>query len=90
MISSNHRFIGEGHFAVDYAPISVGDHQVEVKMGDIQVQGSPFVIKAFDVSKVNVTNIANGIVGKPGEFIVKKRIFTDMMWFSLDMRSQCF
>ena len=36
-------------------------------MGDVQVQGSPFVIKAFDVSKVNVTNVANGFVGKPGE-----------------------
>ena len=65
-LSSNRRFIGEGHFAVDYTPLSVGDHQVEVKMGDIQVQGSPFVIKAFDVSKVNVTNVANGFVGKPG------------------------
>ena len=65
-LSFNRRFIGEGHFAVDYTPLSVGDHQVEVKMGDIQVQGSPFVIKAFDVSKVNVTNVANGFVGKPG------------------------
>ena len=66
-LSFNRRFIGEGHFAVDYTPLSVGDHQVEVKMGDIQVQGSPFVIKAFDVSKVNVTNVANGFVGKPGK-----------------------
>jgi filamin len=52
---------------VDYSPVSVGDHQVEVKMGDVQVQGSPFVIKAFDVSKVVVSNISNGFVGKPGE-----------------------
>lgn len=40
-------------------------------MGDVQVQGSPFVIKAFDVSKVNVTNVANGFVGKPGEFHIQ-------------------
>jgi len=62
------RFIGEGHFAVDYNPVLVGDHQVEVKMGDVQVQGSPFVIKAYDVSKVTVSNITNGFVGKPVYF----------------------
>ena len=73
---SNRRFIGEGHFAVDYTPISVGDHQVEVKMGDVQVQGSPFVIKAFDVSKVNVTNVANGFVGKPGKLFIYTHSFT--------------
>ena len=53
VLSSSIRFIGEGHFAVDYTPVSVGDHQVEVKMGDVQVQGSPFVIKAYDVAKVS-------------------------------------
>ncbi len=68
VLASSIRFIGEGHFAVDYNPALVGDHQVEVKMGDVQVQGSPFVIKAYDVSKVAVSNVTSGFVGKPVYF----------------------
>ena len=55
---------------MDYTPVSVGDHQVEVKMGDVQVQGSPFVIKAYDVAKVSVSNISSGFVGKPVYFSI--------------------
>merc|ERR1719219_1773426 len=29
IVPSSIRFISEGHFAVDYTPLSVGDHQVE-------------------------------------------------------------
>ncbi len=70
VLASSIRFIGEGHFAVDYSPVLVGDHQVEVKMGDVQVQGSPFVIKAYDVSKVVVSNVTSGFVGKPVYFSI--------------------
>jgi len=70
VLASSIRFIGEGHFAVDYNPLLVGDHQVEVKMGDVQVQGSPFTIKAYDVSKVSVSNITSGFVGKPVYFSI--------------------
>lgn len=39
-------------------------------MGDVQVQGSPFVIKAYDVSKVVVSNVTSGFVGKPVFFSI--------------------
>jgi filamin len=47
------RFVGEGHYGVDYVPSEVGDHQVEVKMSDLHVQGSPFIVKAYDATKVS-------------------------------------
>ncbi len=68
VLPSSIRFVGEGHFAVDYTPMLVGDHQVEVKMGDVQVQNSPFIVKAYDVSKVIVSNVTGGSVGKPVYF----------------------
>ncbi|XP_040577055.1 filamin-A [Lepeophtheirus salmonis] len=58
------RFLAEGHFAVDYTPTTVGDHQVDVKMADLHVQGSPFTVKAYDASKVEVSNITSGVIGK--------------------------
>ena len=45
-------------------------NEVLIKMGDVQVQGSPFVIKAYDVSKVSVSNISSGFVGKPVYFSI--------------------
>lgn len=42
-----------------------GDHSVEVKLSDSHVEGSPFLVKAYNADKVKVTDINNGVVGKP-------------------------
>ena len=46
-------------------PETVGDHQVEVKMAGLHVQGSPFIVKAYDASCVVVTDIQPDAIGKP-------------------------
>ena len=51
VVPSSIRFVGEGHYGVDYHPVDVGDHQVEVKISDLHVHGSPFVVKAYDATK---------------------------------------
>ena len=42
-----------------------GDHSVEVKLGGSHVEGSPFLVKAYNADKVKVTDINSGVVGKP-------------------------
>ncbi|XP_039301145.1 filamin-C-like, partial [Nilaparvata lugens] len=44
------------------------DHSVEVKLGGAHVEGSPFLVKAYDATKVKVTDINSGTVGKPVYF----------------------
>lgn len=42
----------------------VGDHSIEIKYADLPIHGSPFVVKAYDSTKVRVTDVNNGVVGK--------------------------
>lgn len=56
---------GQGRYAVHFTPTDVGDHSVEVKVGGAHVEGSPFLVKAYDAAKVKVTDINTGTVGKP-------------------------
>lgn len=48
-----------------------GDHSVEVKLGGSHVEGSPFLVKAYNADKVKVTDINSGVVGKPVFFSSK-------------------
>lgn len=59
-----------GKYSASFTPTAVGDHSVEVKLGESQVEGSPFLVKAYDTSKVRVTDINAGIVGKPVYFSI--------------------
>ncbi|XP_049948482.1 filamin-A [Schistocerca serialis cubense] len=61
---------GGGHYSVQFTPVDVGDHSVEVKLGNVHVEGSPFLVKAYDAAKVRVTDINSGIVGKPVFFSI--------------------
>ena len=70
IVTSSIRCVGEGHYEVDYSPDIVGDHQVEVRMAGLHVQGSPFIVKAYDASQVLVTDIQAGSVGKPVYFSI--------------------
>lgn len=59
-----------GKFDVSFTPIDVGDHSIEVKLPGGHVEGSPFLIKAYDASRVSVTDITDGMVGKPVSFSI--------------------
>ena len=50
-----------------------GDHSVEVKINGSHVEGSPFLIKAYDASKVKVTDINSGFVDSPVYFTSNKK-----------------
>jgi filamin len=51
--------------------IYLGDHSIEVKLAGSHVEGSPFLLKAYDATKVKVTDINSGPVGKPVYFSSK-------------------
>ncbi|XP_068231445.1 filamin-A isoform X3 [Palaemon carinicauda] len=60
----------EGKLMVEYTPVEVGDHSVEVRVAGMLVPGSPFLVKAYDANKVRVTEVATGIVAKPVYFSI--------------------
>ncbi|KAK6644516.1 hypothetical protein RUM43_000783 [Polyplax serrata] len=53
-----------------FTPEDVGDHSVEVKINDNHIEGSPFLLKAYDASRVKVADINSGVVGKPVFFSI--------------------
>ncbi|GLH04456.1 Uncharacterized protein GBIM_10161 [Gryllus bimaculatus] len=59
-----------GRYSVSFSPADVGDHSVEVKLGGSHIEGSPFLVKAYDASKVKVTDINSGVVSKPVFFSI--------------------
>lgn len=59
-----------GKFEVSFVPIDVGDHSVEVRLPGGHIEGSPFLVKAYDASRVSVTDITDGVVGKPVSFSI--------------------
>jgi len=59
----------------------VGDHTVEVFMGGQAVPGSPFLVKAYDSSKVKVADITSGIRGKPVYFSSKLKHVINLYHF---------
>lgn len=59
----------ENGFTIQFEPIDVGDHSVEVRMPQSgHVEGSPFLLKAYSAEKVIVTDIRPGVVGKSVSF----------------------
>jgi filamin len=48
---------------------------VEVKLAGVHVEGSPFLVKAYDAAKVKVTDINSGVVGKPVFFSSMYKIY---------------
>ncbi|XP_046393064.1 filamin-A isoform X2 [Ischnura elegans] len=59
-----------GKHTVEFTPTEVGDHSVEVRIDGDHIEGSPFLVKAYDSSKVKVTDINSGVVGKPVFFSI--------------------
>ncbi|KOC70769.1 Filamin-A [Habropoda laboriosa] len=66
----NVKLSGHGCYAAGFTPKDVGDHSVEVRISGSHVEGSPFLVKAYNADKVKVTDINSGVVGKPVFFSI--------------------
>ena len=62
-MTSSTRCVEEGQYEVANAPEVVGDHQVEVKMAGLHVQGSPFIVKPYDATVENTVQTTTGNAG---------------------------
>ncbi|EEC09954.1 conserved hypothetical protein [Ixodes scapularis] len=65
-VTGNHH----GGYRVEYTPVEVGDHAVEILLGGESLAGSPFMSKVYDASKVRVADIGSGTVGRPVYFSI--------------------
>ncbi|XP_023314002.1 filamin-A isoform X2 [Trichogramma pretiosum] len=61
---------GPTTYNAGFTPKDVGDHSVQVKLKGAHVQGSPFLVKAYNANQVKVTDINSGVVGKPVFFSI--------------------
>ncbi|CAL1298214.1 unnamed protein product, partial [Larinioides sclopetarius] len=57
-------------YRVEYTPLDVGDHAVDVRIDGQPVASSPYLVKVYDASRVKVTDIGSGVVGKPVYFSI--------------------
>ncbi|CAH1781771.1 unnamed protein product [Owenia fusiformis] len=61
---------GPGTYRVEYTPIDVGAHTVEVEYLGKPVSGCPFRVRTYDPSAIKVSKINPGLVGRPIIFTV--------------------
>lgn len=59
---------GNGNFKVEYTPTAAGDYKIEVSYFDCPLTCSPFLVKAWDVSKVCISEVRTGHVSAPCSF----------------------
>lgn len=66
-------------YQIQFSPVEVGDHAIDIKIGPNSIPGCPFLVKVYDSKKVKVTDFKNGFVGKPiyftSKFIMKHHRF---------------
>ena len=57
-----------GAYEVEYITPEVGDHIIEVLACGKAISGSPFHSSGYDASKIRVTAVASGVLGRAVEF----------------------
>ncbi|XP_055852874.1 filamin-A isoform X2 [Episyrphus balteatus] len=66
------RVTGDIHagFTAEFTPNTVGGHSINVEYNGFPVQGTPFLAKAYDATKVVVGSVSRGTVGRSVQFTV--------------------
>lgn len=63
--------IEPGHMQINFTPVHVGDHEIDVRYGGVPVTGSPFTCRAYDPAKIRVGDIPKGFLDKAVYFTGK-------------------
>jgi len=50
-----------------YTPTEIGEHLIDVSVGQRPIDGSPFRAAVFNPKAIRVTRVPNGVVGRPVE-----------------------
>lgn len=64
---------GAGNFKVDYTPTVAGDYKINVTYFEQLLHCCPFIAKAWEISKVIVSDICNGLVNCQSTFVIDAR-----------------
>ena len=57
-------------YTVQFTPVEVGQHTVDVRYGGQRVTGSPYICDVYDADLVHVVDATQeGIVGCPAGFV---------------------
>jgi len=56
-------------YDIEFTPTEPGAHKVSVEYGGQHVPDSPFVLMAYDVSRIKVLGVKDGMVGTMGTFV---------------------
>ncbi|XP_032307117.1 filamin-C isoform X2 [Drosophila ananassae] len=66
------RVTGDIHagFTAEFTPTTVGGHSINVEYNGFAVQGTPFLAKSYDATKVVVGSVSRGTMGRPVQFTV--------------------
>lgn len=67
-------------FQVEYTPLTVGNHQIEIDYAGEQISGSPFTAKAYDSKCAKLYPVEGCVVGRPSTFI--STTFSSTPYFS--------
>lgn len=62
------RQVGSGSsISAKYTPVEVGEHLIDISLGQRPIDGSPFRAAVFNPKAIKVTRVPNGVVGRPVE-----------------------
>ncbi|OQV23311.1 Filamin-B [Hypsibius exemplaris] len=57
-------------FRAEYIPVEIGPHIITVLYAETPISGSPFTCNVYDATRIRVSDIPHGIVGRPVKFQV--------------------
>ncbi|RWS29658.1 Filamin-B-like protein [Leptotrombidium deliense] len=57
-------------YKVNFVPVDVGDHVIDLKLGSESVFDCPFLVKVYDSKKVKVSDITSAVIGKAVYFSI--------------------
>lgn len=56
-------------YQVEFTPQETGAHELYIEYGGLCIPCSPFIMMAYDVSRIKVMGVKDGMIGCPGCFI---------------------
>ena len=88
-----------GGYEIEFVPMEAGPHRVDVDYAGVHVPASPVIVMAYDVSRIRVLGVVDGLVGNKSAFSGRKDVcvcvcvisFTTIRpWALISLRNQLY
>lgn len=57
-----------GLYQIEFTPVEVGSHLVEVSVAGEKLPAGPLVAKVYNAGLIKVTDVTSGVIGQPCQF----------------------